>query len=52
MICITIKSEARLMENNTPGMHVNTQKLRAQNRALGNSKMHKEDNKNEIIYGH
>lgn len=52
MICITIKSESRLMENNTPGMHVNTQNLRAQNRDLGNSKMHKEDNKNEIIYGH
>lgn len=33
-------------------MHVNTQNLRAQNRDLGNSKMHKEDNKNEIIYGH
>lgn len=49
---ITMKTEARLLENNTPGMHVNTQKLRTQNRALGNSKMHKEDNKNGIIYGH
>lgn len=31
-----MKTEARLLENNTPGMHVNTQKLRTQNRALGN----------------
>jgi len=47
-----MKTEARLLENNNPGMHVNTQKLRTQNRALGNRKMLKEDNKNEIIYGH
>lgn len=49
--CITMKTEARLLENNTPGMHVNTQNLRTQTRALGNSKMHKEDNKSGIIYG-
>lgn len=51
IICITMKTEARLLENNSPGMHVNTQNLRTQTRALGNSKMHKEDNKNGIIYG-